>query len=239
LHLDLTCGTTHLRDKGEKMTKDEEVGQAAQPPFTKAPIATINRALRVSLVLFPIFVFCAFHYWNLYRDGELVRYGWWPLVLLLPTIGLSLHIWATTGRKINTRNEEEDFFERFQWRTSIWENPWVRYALAILLCGIVRELDIKIDNHETEVKNLATLRLSMGLLLFIAAYFAKEFVLFTLPFVLALHLFKMLPNVDKVLLIAIIVAAVGFYLEQGKIKHRAEVWKRRREERETGRRRGE
>ena len=190
------------------MTKNKEVGQAIQPPFVKAPIATIDRILRVSLVLFPVFVFCVFLYWSLYRDGELVRYGWGPLVLLLPTIGLSLHIWTTTGRKINTRNDEE-----YPWRISIFGSPWVRYALAILLCGIVWELDLQIESHETEVEDLAMLRLGMGFLLFIAAYFARELVFYTLPFVLAWHLFKMLPNVDKVILIAIIVAAFAIFWE--------------------------
>lgn len=215
------------------MTKNKEAGQAIQPPFTKAPIAAIDRVLRVSLVLFPVLVLCGAAYWKFFQDGDLLRYGWWPLVFLLPTIGLSLHVWATTERKIYTGQWEaipikervndiktsstltlwailgacgiawlyqymdgvfsEDWSniwpvflllmvpiahwvalkiqrryvltevaqrekaaddEGKEGRPSLWENPWVRYALAILLYGLTREMDIKIAGHEIGEQDL-------------------------------------------------------------------------------------
>jgi hypothetical protein len=297
------------------MTKDEVTGQAAQPPFTKVPIAAIDRILRVSLVLFPVLVLSGAKYWELFQDGELLRYGWGPLVFLLPTIGLSYHVWAMTERKIYTGQWETiPIKERFNnikesstlilllilvacgiawlyqynsgsfsedwsniWpvflllmvpiahfvvlqrkyvlteaaqraksaddeekrgRPSLWKNPWVRYALAILLCGMAQaidiELDIKIANHEIGEKDLATSRLSIGLFIFIAAYFAKELVLITLPFVLTWHIFTMLPTFDRVLLIAIIIAAIGYYFEQNERKRLLELENMARKRAESG-----
>lgn len=153
------------------------------------------KSIKANATLLLVFIFCGYVWWIQYENGKLLEHGWWLIPIFISGVRLS------------------DFFEDEKKFKFFFQDPWIRYSLTIILCGLSWEFSKDTDFAQRHSADEVSLAISLPLL--IAAYFARELVLIIVPSLLiiklVLYLLMMLPVVDRVAVIALVVALASFY----------------------------